>query len=115
MRALPRIPAEIRQGEVTVALAPSLGRALFLQRQAALGAHPADRERGRLLRALRRVRGLQVPLLQRPQGLPVLVSRRLQPGPRAGAGAVLRTPGLGAVLMWGRSDREGRTEANDRK
>lgn len=49
---------------------------MFLQRQGALGAVLADRGRGWLLRTLRCVRGLQAPLLQRPQGLPVLVSPR---------------------------------------
>lgn len=48
------------------------GQALFLQRQDSMGGVGAERGRGWLLRALRRVRGLQVPLLQRPQGLPLL-------------------------------------------
>lgn len=56
-------------------MALSAGRIVFLQRQGALGAVLADGGRGWLLCPLRRVRGLQAALLQRPQGLPVLVSR----------------------------------------
>ena len=62
-----------------MATALPLGRELFLQWQTALGVVLANCERCRLLRALRRVCGLQVPLLQRTQGLPVLVSCHRRP------------------------------------
>lgn len=99
---------------------------MFLQRQGALGAILADRGRGWLLRTVRGVRGLQAPLLQRPQGLPVLVSpcgARVSARPRLalavvgglwfGDGSSREGPEASrGGSLWGRSARQGKMKPN---